>query len=281
MTRPEKGRKPGPPQVPEARTRRTWKAIPLSEVTSEPAPALPRHPMDQEVPSDAPLMGAEPVSELVENLRRLDSVVNDFIASLDQTSLPALVDGKESENVARFVRILASERPSGGLVLGPPVLCGMSPPVHLDSVFGFLGSLRKTGILRLRAEGVTFMISVVRGDVVHGVSSWRPPEELLGNILVERRAIDVYALDQFFSRCGTSAGKIGEALNRQELVKAEDLREALEIQLQMLFDRLLAARSAEWCFHEGEARLAYVKLRVNPIRVLLESARKRDEGNAA
>jgi hypothetical protein len=156
----------------------------------------------------------------------------------------------------------------------------MSPPVHLESVFGFLGSMRKTGILRLLAEGVTFRISVVRGDVVHGVSSWRPEEELLGNILVDRRAIDGYELDTFFSKCGSSACKIGEALNRQELVKTEALREALEIQLQKLFDRLLAASATEWCFHEGEATLSYVKLRVNPTRVLLESARKRDEGSA-
>ncbi len=148
-------------------------------------------------------------------------------------------------------------------------------------MFGFLGTLRKTGILRLQADGVTFMISVVEGDVVHGVSSKRPAEELLGNILVERGAVDRLALERFFTRCGSSACTIGEAINREELVKTEALREALEIQLQRLFDRLLAARAAEWCFHEGEAKLAYITLRMNPTRVLLENARKRDEESAS
>jgi len=160
------------------------------------------------------------------------------------------------------------------------VLCGTSPPIGLESVLAFLGSLRKTGILRILADGTTFMISIVRGDVVHGVSHPRPEAELLGNILVRREAIDVYRLRSFFDQCGSSPRRIGEALNRQELSATDDLREALEIQLQLLFDRLLAASSSEWCFHEGEAMLSYVTLRMNTTTVLLESARKRDEGSA-
>ena len=282
MTRPRKSRRPARSPVHEAQAGGNWLTIAVPEVTA-PAEAAEGVPaMDEHASSGAPRTGeAEPVSTLLESLGRLDSVVNDFIASLDQTSLPAPANGKESENIARFMRILAAETAPGSPVLGPPVLCGVTPPVHLESVFGFLGTLRKTGILRLQADDMTFMISVVEGDVVHGVSSKRPADELLGNILVERGAIGSLELEQFFSRCGSSACTIGEAINRQELVKTEALREALEIQLQRLFDRLLAARAAEWCFHEGEAKLAYITLRMSPIRVLLENARKRDEENAA
>ena len=55
------------------------------------------------------------------------------------------------------------------------------------------------------------------------------------------------------------------------------LREVLAQQLQMLIDRLLGAKRADWCFHEGEATLCYVNLRVNVNRVLIESARSHDQ----
>jgi hypothetical protein len=177
------------------------------------------------------------------------------------------------------MRILAHAPLPAGMLLGPPVFCGTSPAVGLESVFGFLGTLRKTGILRIRTDETTFMISVVNGDVVHGVSHPRPEAELLGRILVARGAIDAYALSHFLDKWGSSPSRIGEAISREELVSAAHLREALEIQLQQMFDRLLAARTSEWCFHEGEATLSYVSLRLSATRVLLQSARKRDEGS--
>lgn len=218
---------------------------------------------------------------MIENLKRLDSVIHDFLACLDQMNLRNPADGTGSEQVARFMRILDYAPSNSGPLLGPPVLCGVSPPMALESLFGFLGSLHKTGILRIRADDTIFMISIVKGDVVHGVCHPRPETELLGNILVSRGAIDADRLSRFFALCGSSACKIGEALNRQELVTTDELREALEFQLQLLFDRLLAARASEWCFHEGEATLSYIHMRMNATSVLLEIARKRDEGNLA
>ena len=207
-------------------------------------------------------------------------MVHDFLASLGQVPTGTPQDGTGSAHTARFMRILEYVPPTGGPLLGPPVFCGTSPSVGLESVFGFLGTLRKTGILRVRAGETAFMISVVNGDVVHGVSHPRPEEELLGKILVARGAIDAYALSSFFEKWGSSAPRLGEALNREELVSTAYLREALEIQMQQLFDRLLAARASEWCFHEGEATLSYIRLRMNATSVLLQSARVRDERSA-
>ena len=218
-------------------------------------------------------------SNRVGNLERLDHVVHDFMACL-QEGLRVPLEGAGSENVVRFLRILVHASPAQGPVLGAPVLCGMSPPIGIESLLGFLASLRKTGVLRVRTEETTFMISVVRGDVVHGVCDPRPEPELLGNILVARGAVRPEALRRFFERCGSSPSKIVEGLNREELVSTEDLQAAMGQQVQQLFDRLLAARSAEWCFHEGEATLSFVNMRVNINRVLLESARKHDEEQA-
>jgi hypothetical protein len=213
----------------------------------------------------------------VEHLERLDHVVHDLMACM-QKGPPAPLEGAGSENVARFLRILDPSSLRKGPVLGPPVLCGMSPPIGIESLLGLLGTLHKTGVLRIRTEDATFMISVVQGDVVHGVCDPRPESELLGNILLARGAISAERLRRFFEERGPSTTRLVDALDREELVSTQALQEALAHQMQQLFDRLLVARSAEWCFHEGEATLCYVKMRVNVTSVLLESARKHDEG---
>lgn len=277
MSRPRKAARSDGVVGPRRRgTRKNWLAISLPDLTDELEQARRRSAAaDEPVRAEGPTADAE--SPMIRTLRRLDSVIHDFIACLDQVHHHASVDLTGSGNVARFLSILESVPPAGGPLLGPPVLCGISPPIGLESVLSFLGSLHKTGILRVRSEGTTFMISVVRGDVVHAVSHPRPEAELLGSILVERSAIDRETLTRFLETHGASAGRLGEALNRQELLSTEELRAALEVQLQRLFDRLLAARTSEWCFHEGEATLSYIHLRVNATGVLLESARKRDE----
>jgi hypothetical protein len=215
----------------------------------------------------------------VEQLAKLDGVVHDFMACMPQ-SVVGPVESAGVENLARFQRILFQTTAATGHVLGPPVLCGMSPPIGIECLLGLLGSSQRTGILRVLAGDTAFMISIVRGDVVHGISDPRPESELLGNILLARGAVNAEQLRAFFEECGSTQGHLVDALNREKLVSTVKLREALTQQMQRLFDRLLAATHAEWCFHEGEATLCYVNMRVNVNRVLLESARKHDEGNA-
>src|SRR5688572_15184080 len=172
-----------------------------------------------------------------------------------------------SENLVRFQRILDHSTLAGGHVLGPPVLCGMSPPIGIECLLGLLGSAQKTGILRVLAGEMTFMISIVRGEIVHGVCDPRPPDELLGNILLARGVVSADGLHRFFEDWGSTPSHIVDALNREKLVSTAKLKDALAQQMQRLFDRLLAATNAEWCFHEGEATLCYVNMRVNVNRV--------------
>jgi hypothetical protein len=213
----------------------------------------------------------------MEALLTLDCFVHDFMGSLQGTTPGERADETISDHAERFVRLLACVPASKGHVLGPPVFFGASPDIGLESALSLLGSLRKTGILRVEADDAQFTVSIVNGDVVHGVSYPRPEPELLGNLLVDRGTIDAERLDRFFEECGSSASKIGQALNQQALVSTSELQAALEHQLRLLFDRLLATRESVWCFHEGEATLAYINMRLNIIGVLLDSARKSDE----
>jgi hypothetical protein len=223
---------------------------------------------------------AEAGSVAVGQLAKLDNVVHDFMSCMQQVP-QGPVQGAGAENVARFRRILEHSSSAGGHVLGPPVLCGMSPPIGIECLLGLLGSAQKTGILRVLAGDTTFMISIVRGDVVHGICDPRPEDELLGNILLSRGVVHPDGLKRFFDDWGSTPSHLVDALNREKLVSTAKLKDALAQQMQRLFDRLLASTNAEWCFHEGEATLCYVNMRVNVNRVLLESARKHDEGKAA
>jgi hypothetical protein len=221
----------------------------------------------------------EATTTLFGQLERLDRVVHEFMASVKEDAAAPL-SGVESEEAQRLRRMLEQTSFVHGPVLGPPVLCGASPAIGLECLLGFLGSMRKTGVVRARADGTDYMISVVRGDVVHGVCAPRPEAELLGSLLLARGAIGSAALTRFVETCGSSPSRIVEALNGEELVSTAVLREVLAEQMQKLVDRLLAAQSAEWCFHEGEATLCYVNLRVNVNRMLLESARSHDQEGA-
>jgi len=223
--------------------------------------------------------GAAP-SEPSTPLENIDSVVHDYVASMDNGARPELCDGV-SPHAESFRRLLDSSATSTGQILGPPVLFGASPPMAIESILGLLGNLRETGVLHVEADGVTFTISIVKGDVVHGVSRPRPPSELLGNILVSMGTIDAAQLSRFLEEHGSSASTIGQALDNEWLVSTEELGRALEQQLRMLFSRLLATRQTVWCFRAGEATLAYINMRLNVISILLESARTNDEQSTA
>jgi hypothetical protein len=212
-------------------------------------------------------------------LERLDRVVHAFMTSVKQNK-PGPAEGLESEESQRLRRMLDYTPMVHGPVLGPPVLCGASPAIGLECLMGFLGTMRKTGVVRARADETAYMISVVGGDVVHGVCDPRPESELLGSLLLARGAIGSEALMRFIETCGSSPSRIVDALNGEELVSTAVLREVLALQMQMLVDRLLASKRAEWCFHEGEATLCYVNLRVNVNRMLIESARSHDQNGA-
>lgn len=227
-----------------------------------------------------PAAGPAGARSAADHLQRLDSVVHDFVGALDQGVLGSIDGGTAAAHAQRFLELLDCSLPNRTQVLGPPILFGASPSIGLETVLGFLSSLRKTGILRVEGEG-TFMISIVKGDVVHAVSHPRPEPELLGNVLLARGTVDAERLERFFEEHGSSASRIGEALERQALVSTEELQEAFEHQMQMLFHRLFSTTKSEWCFHEGEATLAYIKMRMNVISVLLESARMYDEAAVA
>ena len=79
-------------------------------------------------------------------------------------------------------------------------------------------------------------------------------------------------------RHGNSTQKLGEALQKEELVTSAQLRSALEYQIQQLFHRLFTAEGSQFFFTDMDVRPSDAnKLRLNVTSLLLESARVLDE----
>ncbi len=92
-----------------------------------------------------------------------------------------------------------------------------------------------------------------------------------------RDQIGVEQLEEFYKRYTRRSITMDETLERESLVSREDLVSALEAQVQELFHRLYAAGSGTFDFYAGGSSNIEQRIRMNVTRLLLESARTKDE----
>jgi hypothetical protein len=166
----------------------------------------------------------------------------------------------------------------------PPPSCslrGVSPALSIPMLLGLLSQQKVSGTLRVTAPHETFTLELSQGDVVHAVSDSPPSDQRLGRILVQQGAIRGDQLAQFLAKHGASPVRIGDSLQREELVRRDQLESALRLQVQCLFHRLFAVDKASFCFDEGRAAPPDVHIRESVLQLLLESARVRDEQERA
>lgn len=207
---------------------------------------------------------------------------------LDRAATTAIRDAQAKlKAIQRNLESLAparSDRPVREVARDGPGYCvlrGFSPAVPIASVLAFLSSNHKCGTLRVRTTDETFSLEIVDGDVVHTFSDRSPDGERLGDILVQRGLIDQATLDEFLEKYASSSGKMGAALEREELVGMAEMRTALEVQTQRLFHRIFGAEDAAFYFYRSEAPPPDLHIRMKMIHLLLESARTQDEEEAA
>jgi len=148
------------------------------------------------------------------------------------------------------------------------------PPPDL---LGFLSSQRKTGLLEVATVDEVFAIEFDAGDIVHARVSPPMIEQRLGDVLVSIGAIPRETLERVTS--DDPREKLGEVLLRGGHVTQEQLLEALKAQIQMLFNRLFAARAVRFSFWLGPPMLAEGTMRMNAMALILEGARTFDEEN--
>ena len=204
-------------------------------------------------------------------LEQVRSLIPRLLASPSKGQVATYADGMA--RLERVVRTLRAWLPDQGT---PAVLSGSHPPVNIPTLLGFLSLLRESGVLLVRADGCLFTITIMEGDVVHGLSEPRPPHELLGQVLIDAGAIDADRLSAFLQR-HSSDDRLGEALQKEELVSAHALDVCLKRQLHRLFERMFSAERASFEFHQSTAPLAAPAMRMNVTQLLLQSALTLDE----
>ena len=146
--------------------------------------------------------------------------------------------------------------------------------VPAPDLIGFLSTYHRTGILEAEAPGELFVVEFEEGDIVHAQSDHMPDGQRLGDILVSRGDITREALEQARRE---SPGRLGEILMKRGLVAKEQLLAALQVQIQLLFNRMFEAPTTRFTFWGGPPLHADEKLRLNATSLLLEGARVADE----
>ncbi|MEM7201978.1 MAG: DUF4388 domain-containing protein [Planctomycetota bacterium] len=156
------------------------------------------------------------------------------------------------------------------------VLRGVTPGMPIPTVMEFLAANTKTGVLRVNTDHEMFIVEVANGNVVHAVSDSNAPDERLGSILLMQGVIGAETLQELLAEQRDDE-TLGEQLAREELATREQLQDALEQQVCLLFRRLFVTKAATFSFYEGETTSPDVHIIMNVTQLLLESARTTDE----
>lgn len=159
-------------------------------------------------------------------------------------------------------------------------LRGSTRTLRIPDLLGMLSSQRKTGTLTVHGGKEQFVLELLQGAVVHLVSNRPRPEQRLGTILVARNRISAARLEGFLAEHPLQ-GPIGAALTRENLVSEEDLRDALTTQVREIFRRLFELTEACFSFVDGKVSDLELRVCVNTMQLLLDSARQRDETSSA
>jgi len=157
-----------------------------------------------------------------------------------------------------------------------PAMQGTTEFISVPDLVSLLQSQWKTGTLRINAPKERIELQFQTGGLLHAISTASPEGQRLGDILVRRGALSREQLDGFLAE-KKSTLRMGELLVRGDLIPQDELTSALGEQVQHIFHRVFSLPKSRFEFREGLGGEPAERLRYNVTRLLLESARHRDE----
>ncbi|MFT6109806.1 MAG: hypothetical protein ACJA2W_002729 [Planctomycetota bacterium] len=157
-----------------------------------------------------------------------------------------------------------------------PEFMGNTDALSVPELVGFFQLQAKTGVLAIDARQEQFSLEYLRGELIHACSSSSPDGHRLGEVLVQFGHLTKTKLERLLAGKG-SAERLGDALRRGEVVAEEALAEALQYQVQNIFYRLFDLKGCRFTFREGLEGEPRARVRYNVTRLLLETARHKDE----
>jgi hypothetical protein len=149
----------------------------------------------------------------------------------------------------------------------------------LTDIFQVLGLQRKSGLLTVEAEEDTVTISFLDGQIVSADSTVRRLDNRIGRLLLRAGRVSEEQLGRVLQMQQETQQRIGILLIREKLVTAQDLREALRLQVcRIVFG---AFRWHDGRFRFGQdAAVEYDADHMMPIStesILMEAAQMHDE----
>lgn len=157
-----------------------------------------------------------------------------------------------------------------------PEFMGNTDALSVPELVGFFQLQGKTGVLAIDARHEQFSLEYLRGELIHACSSSSPDGHRLGEVLVQFGHLTESKLERLLAG-KSSAERLGDALRRGEVVAEEALAEALQYQVQNIFYRLFDLKGCRFTFREGLEGEPRARVRYNVTRLLLETARHKDE----
>lgn len=230
----------------------------------------------------------ERVEPWPEHIRRASALVEEALRNLQKYELgvPSAIPGTVGPTISRLASRLLGEE-AGTKILEAGIasrdrgersegLRGYSWAISIPDLLGFLKLQRKTGLLTVTLGKEVALIELEVGVVVSAISDNAPKDARLGYILVDQGAVSRGRFESLLVHAG-SKQKLGSLLESEGLISRDQLRTALETQIQMLFNRLFESQDAYFTFVEGPPSDADGRVKIDVTRLLLESARTQDE----
>jgi hypothetical protein len=148
----------------------------------------------------------------------------------------------------------------------------------IAEILQLIGQQAKSGVLHLEARDDAIHIALADGNVVRAESAGRKARERLGTLLVRADIITAEELEYALELQKKSLRRLGDILVEQDLVSKQDLREMTALQTTETVYRLFHWKSGTYEFEPGDVE--WDRDTVTPLRaesLLMEGFRQVDE----
>jgi len=149
----------------------------------------------------------------------------------------------------------------------------------LADIYQLIGLQRKTGVLTLKGKDDTVTVTFLDGKVVGADSLNRRLESRLGNVLIKTGTLTPEQLGRALEIQKETLQRLGFILTHHQIISAESLRNAIQMQILQIIYRLFRWKDGEYHFSQ-ETTIEYDRENVVPISaesILMEGARMIDE----
>ncbi len=147
----------------------------------------------------------------------------------------------------------------------------------MSDLLQLISSSRKTGTLSVKRENHTKEICFMKGNIIHASSSGSE-EELLGNVILNRKKIPKADLERALSLQKITRKRLGTILSEMGHLTKEELAEFLRFQIEEIVYRLFGWSSGEFIFYDGKMPAPDSStVQLNTMNVIMEGTRRIDE----